>query len=187
MLPDIIVWPDAALYLISNTAQADKYISSPAHTFTLCLFQFLLPEKLLQPFCSAYISSLPCLYFLLFCRLYFLPPQIEGRSEDIFPCQAGGREGGYSSLSNYPLPNKCLTSRPPSLPLLLQQFTFSFWKLDIWETFAYQIRKLSFEFYLDLKRKAPWLNSIRREILAAGNFHFKLGNCRGAKLRQYSK
>ena len=154
---------------------------------TLLLFHFQLPEKLLLPFCSAYISSLPCLYFLLFCPPIFLAGPNWGSQRGYISLSGRRREGGYTSLSNYPLPNKCLTSRPPSPPPpTVHIFILETGYLG-GEAFAYQIRKLNFEFYFDLKRKAPGLNSIRREILAAGNFHFELGNCRGAKLRQYSK
>ena len=123
MFPDIIVWPDA-LYLIA--AQANKYIfyhaahilafpckfSNGLFTFNFQKSSFCLFVQTVFLLCPAYIS-------FSFARLYFLPRQIEGRCEDIFPCQ--GREDIPRLITLHP------TNASPHA-LLLQLFPFSFRK-----------------------------------------------------------
>ena len=116
---------------LSNTAQANKYICWWCGHFYFFIFSFQKSSFCLfvQPIfllCPAYIS-------FSFARLYFLPGQIEGRSEDIFPCQAGGRREDIAARLITLYPTNASPRALPLLLLLLQQFTFSFWKLDIWE------------------------------------------------------
>ena len=183
MFPDIIVWPDAAaLYLIQlkptniSAGGADTFtfsFSAPSAFLFSLYFFFALP--IFPSLLPAYISCRAKLRVAA--RIYFLVRQ-EGGREDIPACLITL----YPTNASPPSP----PPPPPTPPTTIHIFILETGYLG-GEAFAYQIRKLNFEFYFDLKRKAPGLNSIRREILAAGNFHFELGNCRGAKLRQYSK
>ena len=193
MFPDIIVWPDA--HTLSNSSSSQQI-----YLFTKCTHFDFLP--LLPIFIRLFIFNLEkiysCLfiqtiffpalpiYFLLFCPPIFLsllPAYISCRAKLRVAARIYFlvRQGGYTS-SNYPCPYLTPSPPPATTILILENgylgdSCFSNKEIKLW------VRQFCF----DQKEKHPRLNSIRREILAAGNFHFKLGNCRGAKLRQYSE